>query len=93
PWQYMVDGPGVLASLFDAGGMFIYNGVGSDYIPNTDADIPGASYSTRISSNLSWINGVIGAGATFSTPEPAGALATIFGILGLMSRRPRSRQG
>ena len=101
-WQlaglnYSVDGPytksggsSFMASIFDKGGLSI----GSQFYPDGTTDIPANAFATRISSNMAWINSVIGTNAkvavlaTTFVPEPAS-----LGMIGLaaltMIRRRR----
>lgn len=111
--NYAADGPfsltgasgsGFSASIFDKGGLYT-PGSGGGWTYNTDtlANIPGASYATRISSNLSWITSVIGTSgvaqaSAFSTtgnqaiPEPSLiGLVGISGAFGLLARRRRPK--
>lgn len=86
PWYFDNGGaPGAAfdASIFDAGGLWV--GGTPQFITNSSTDIPGASYSTLISTNLSWINSVIGASAA-QAPEPAAALGVLV-IAPLLFRR------
>jgi hypothetical protein len=47
------------AALMDIGGLWIGSGTDWTFITNRVYDIPSSFYSTRISSNVSWINSVI----------------------------------
>jgi hypothetical protein len=53
--------PGFNAALYDMGGFYL--GTPGDYtlLSNTGQDVPSSFYSTRISANSEWINGVISA--------------------------------
>ncbi len=70
------------ATLFDQGGLYEKSS-GDTFMQNLDTSIdqPGASYSTRISSNLPFIESVV--------PEPSTALLLAGGGAGLMMRRRR----
>ncbi|MHB8521617.1 MAG: hypothetical protein ACYDH9_12780 [Limisphaerales bacterium] len=57
-------GPGFLAAIFDARGLYIDGPDVWTLVPNSPASVPGDFYATRISSNLDWILSVI------STPAP-----------------------
>ncbi len=74
------------ATLFDKGG--VYEEVATDVFAlnlESAADLPGNSYSTRISSNMTFIQSAI--------PEPSAAALIAVGslALGLRRRRPASR--
>jgi hypothetical protein len=64
PYNTSDSGAGFRAAVFDEGGL--YQGGEGNWTFTTDlpADLPGAFYATRISSNLSWINSVL------SGPQP-----------------------
>jgi PKD repeat protein len=47
------------AALVDMGGLYINGPTNSTYVPDQPFDIPSSFYSTRVSANVSWINGVI----------------------------------
>ncbi len=107
-----VDGPYAIspglepfnAALFDKGGLYLPRADGGSSIHDSPNDIPAAAYATRISSNMDWINGVLGGqiapggmlpnNTSGGIPEPTSAIITI-GVLGAMtlmrlrfSRRP-----
>jgi hypothetical protein len=109
--NYATDGPysltgttasGFSAAIFDKGGL--YTGKEGAWTFNTDtaANIPGASYATRISSNMAWINSVIGTttivqASSLSTNDPqAVPEPSTIGIFGLMAiamlRRKRKQE-
>jgi hypothetical protein len=69
------------ATLFDKGGLYEQTGTSTfTFSDDTLLDQPGFSYSTRISSNLDFINGVI--------PEPSSA-ALVGGAFALIAMRRR----
>lgn len=47
------------AALLDVGGLWVGDGANWQFIPDQPADIPTSFYSTRISTNVAWINSVI----------------------------------
>ena len=47
------------AALLDMGGLWVGSGTNWQFIANQAADIPSGFYSTRISTNVAWINSVI----------------------------------
>ncbi len=81
PWRYNQGDAAFHASIFDAGGLWVGNN--PVFIPDGTTDVPGGSYSTLISSNLTWINSVIG--ASTEVPEPGVGLSVI--ALVLLTRR------
>ena len=83
PWRVNSGDPSFFANIFDAGGLWIGNN--PQFIADSDVDIPSSSYATRISSNLAWINSVIGAGVA---PEPSSGL-TLLALLPMLRRRAR----
>lgn len=60
------------AALFDMGGFYYAPPNPDIYIPEGVADEPAGSYSTRVSSRLAWINGIVGGGMKpdGAVPEP-----------------------
>jgi len=98
-WQlaalnYSVDGPYTLkggssfmASIFDKGGL----SSGGQFYSDGSTDIPANAYATRISSNMAWINSVIGSNAKIASatlvPEPGSLAVLFFGALVLRRRR------
>ena len=89
PWSLSETGPGFDGSIFDAGGLYVGDGQNHwQFIPDQLQDIPGASYSTRIASNLSWIRSIVGTGSSPDVPEPATAgLMTVAGMALALRRR------
>jgi hypothetical protein len=83
PWRINPGDPAFFANIFDAGGLWIGNN--PQFIADSDIDIPASSYATRVSSNLAWINSVVGAGVA---PEPSVGLA----LLALLPLRRRARR-
>jgi hypothetical protein len=87
------------ASIFDAGNLYVSNGSGFDFIPDTVANIPGASYITRISDALPFIYGYVPAqvnrklasGSSTAVPEPASVSLLLIGAGALLGRRVRRR--
>ncbi len=59
PFSNAVDGTTFQAALLDRGGLYEASGSSFIFIPNTVSDNPSGFYSTRVSSHISWINGVI----------------------------------
>jgi PKD repeat protein len=59
PFSNAVDGTMFEAALLDRGGLFQLNGTNWTFITNTGADSPSGFYSTRVSSHIGWIDGVI----------------------------------
>jgi hypothetical protein len=60
PYSTTNSGPGMLAAIFDEGGL--YRSQAGQWVPIPDVPTPQPSnfYATRISSNLAWISTVIG---------------------------------
>ena len=83
PWRVNPGDPAFFANIFDGGGLYV--GQNPQFIPDGAADVPAASYATRISSNLAWINSVTGAGVV---PEPSFGLA-LLALMPLLRRRRR----
>jgi hypothetical protein len=65
-------GGGFYAAIFDAGGLYEWNGSSWVYQTPTVSDSPDYAYSTSTTARLSWINGVV-----VSVPEPGGFTALI----------------
>jgi hypothetical protein len=62
PYNTSDSGNGFDAAIFDEGGLYEKNAVGTwALIPDTPFAQPGSFYSTRISSRISWINSVLSA--------------------------------
>ena len=74
-------GSGFIGALTDEGGLYVQSGASWVYVTNRTADIPGESYATRISTNMSWITGVI--------PEPGHVSLAALGVALLWARRRR----
>lgn len=92
PWSYSETGPGFDASIFDAGGLYFQSGPNQwQYTPDQLQDIPGASYSTRISSSIGWIRGIIGTPTSPDVPEPTTAAVMAMAGSLLCLRRQRRR--
>lgn len=94
------DGSGVNASVFDRGGLYSGGDGRWQYTNDGRKDLPGASYSTRISSNLPWIDAVLAGGIAPSAaiaaasqtavPEPASTGALLLASsCALLARRRR----
>lgn len=82
-------GTGFSASIFDQGGLYVGSDQGGwNLITNKPADLPGSSYATRISANLTWINSIIGTAAV-PVPEPATTALLLLGTSALLGRRRR----
>lgn len=81
PWRFTQAGAPFNASIFDGGGLWVGNT--PQFIPDTAIDSPGSSYSTLISSNLGWIQSIIG---PTIVPEPSIGLA-ILALLPLLRQR------
>jgi len=73
---------GFAASIFDRGGLYYGQQNNWTYIPDEAADKPGASYASRISARLDWINGVI----------PESGSAAVVALAGLVLLRRRGRR-
>lgn len=86
PFRFTQTGASFDGSMFDMGGLWV--GGGPTFIPDGTTDVPGRSYSTAISSNLGWIQSIIGAGVV---PEPSVGL-TLIAFAALAARRRRSVQ-
>ena len=87
-YQYSYTGgsdAGFLASIFDQGGLYIGAANNWTLVPDQTSNTPGASYATRISSNLNWIYSVIG--QPIAVPEPAGLAMLLVGMGPLVRRR------
>ncbi len=69
------NGNGFNASIFDARGLYFGNDIDGWTLISGASNQPGSSYSTRISSNVAWINTVV--------PEPTGIVLNLIGLLGL----------
>jgi hypothetical protein len=85
PWRHNPGDAPFFANIFDAGGLYLGNN--PQFIPDQVTDIPASSYGTRISSNLPWIQSVIG---TSVVPEPTVGFAFL-GLALLLTRRNRAR--
>jgi PKD repeat protein len=59
PFSNAVDGTIFQAALLDRGGLYEANGTNWVFIPNTAQDSPSGFFSTRVSSHIAWISGVI----------------------------------
>ena len=59
PFSNAVDGTMFDAALVDRGGLFQLIATNWTFIANTGADSPSGFFSTRVSSHIAWINGVI----------------------------------
>lgn len=81
PYRFTETGTPFNASIFDAGGLWRFNP--PQFVPDGDTDIPALGYATLISSNVGWINSVIGTGIV---PEPGIGLALI-ALIPLLRRR------
>ena len=79
--------PGFSASIFDKGGLYIGSTNSWTYINDQTSNIPGASYATRVSANLTWIYSVIGQPAIAAVPEPASLVLLLLGARPLVRRR------
>ena len=69
----------------DAGGLYV--GPNAQFIPDGTIDVPARAYSTLISSNVGWIQSVIGPSVV---PEPAAALLFVGAFPQLLRRRLRA---
>ena len=103
--NYAVEGPfslsgttgsGFMGAIFDKGGL--YTGGDGNWRLNRDSrqDLPMSAYSTRISTNLDWINSVLATTSVASTtlleesttvPEPAAGLFLVGAAGALLVRR------
>jgi hypothetical protein len=78
---------GFLGSIFDQGGLYVGTAGNWTYVNDGVSNIPGSSYSSRISSNLSWIYSVIGQPPLALVPEPASLALLLPSAMVLMTRR------
>lgn len=78
PFSNAVDGTEFDAALVDRGGLYESNGGSFTLIPNTLQDNPSGFYSTRVSSHIDWINGVISSNGDVA-PVASFAATPIFG--------------
>ena len=77
-WRFTpTDGSSFQAAVFDAGGLYL-DGFGS--IPDAVKDIPAEWVATRISSNVEWINSIVGVP---ETPVSLPGLISLLSIAGL----------
>jgi hypothetical protein len=101
PFSFSTDGSNAFdASIFDRGGLWSQS---NGFIDDQPQNFPGASYASRLFSNLNWINGVLSgtiapsnpssSGIGRGVPEPSGgAMAlTLCVLAGLAYRRRRGR--
>lgn len=89
PWRLNPGDPSFNASIFDYGGLYLDTGGGnSQYLPDQAVDLPGASYSSSISANLSAILAITG--PIPGIPEPSSMLAGAACVL-LLGKRTRRR--
>jgi hypothetical protein len=79
---------GFSASIYDQGGLYVGSNSNWTYTPDQATNIPGGSYATRISSNMSWIRSIIG--TPVAVPEPVSVALLVLGT-GILSRRRHSR--
>ncbi len=94
-------GSGISAAIFDKGGLYTGGDGAWAYNADTRGDKPALAYSTRISSNLDWINSVLASGATstlssssstIAVPEPSGLIILAAAIMALWTRRRRESE-
>ena len=78
PFSNAVDGTEFEAALLDRGGLYQANGTGWVFIAKIAQDQPSGFYSTRVSSHITWIDGVISSNSR--SPPPV-----------LTRRQPRGR--
>ena len=89
PWSMTGSGSGFKADIFDAGGLYADAGSGKwQYVPDTPAAIPAASYATSVSARYDWIMSVV--------PEPSAFVLLISGAAAgafvVWRRHSRSRR-
>lgn len=77
-----VNNPGFRAAIFDQSGLFVRNDTNTAW--EAAEDRPGASFTTRISARIDWINSVI-------IPEPSTGLIMLTGGWLLATRRRTAR--
>ncbi len=75
------NGTGFSASIFDQGGLYVGTDNAWSHVTDQATDIPGSSYATRISSNMTWISSIIGPAAAVPEPTAAALLLLAAGIL------------
>jgi hypothetical protein len=70
PYNTTNTGPGFEAAIFNERGLYTTNSIigGWDPVPDIGPAQPGAFYSTRVSSHVSWINSVINANLAADRP-------------------------
>ena len=83
PFSNAVNGTTFDAALLDRGGLYQSSGATFTFIPNTAQDNPSGFYSTRVSSHISWINGIISVNGNVSPVASFEATPT-FGELPLI---------
>jgi hypothetical protein len=88
-WRTSPERPPFDASIFDAGGLYLDDNP-PFYIADNTFDVPGASYSTLVSSRLSWIRGITGTvPGPSNAPEPAAVATLAVGTGATLLRRRR----
>ncbi len=90
PYSLSADGSASFnAALFDTGGLYVENEDDEwELVQDIAPNVPGVSFSTRISSNLDWINSVITA-MPATTPEPSTGLVLLASSVAITSIRRR----
>jgi hypothetical protein len=96
PWQYTANGGTFDAAIFDASGLYLNDGnQPAIYVNDGPPEKPAYSYSTQISPELGFINGVIDDSISMPLsleplPEPGDlAILALAGCLALRRRRAR----
>ena len=79
PYNTSTNGDGFFAALFDQGGL--YEGGTSNWtlIPDTPQGEPSAFYSSRVSAQLAWINGVLQSNSAADPPPTLLSAANVAG--------------
>jgi len=59
PYNTSTNGSGFFAAIFDEGGLYTLVSTNWVLTPDLPVDVPGGFYATRISTSMSWIDGVL----------------------------------
>lgn len=58
PFRTSLAGSNISGSFYDMGGLYLFNGLTWELIPESASNIPSSFYSSRISASLPWISGI-----------------------------------